>query len=247
MKELQRILSHVRRAADAYDMIRAGDKICVGVSAGKDSLTLLVALAELRRFYPKPFTLCAVTVDLGFSGADYSEIEELCRRLAVEYRVVPTEIGKVVFDIRREKNPCSLCAKMRRGALHAAAKEMGCTSVALGHHFDDAAETFMLNLFYEGRIGCFSPVTYLSNTGLYLIRPMLYVPEKQIRYFAARANLPVVASKCPANGNTEREHMKQLLRTLEREHKGIKHRIFGAMERGKVDGFKVTGNAPDDE
>ena len=247
MKELQRILSHVRRAADAYDMIRAGDKICVGVSAGKDSLTLLVALAELRRFYPKPFTLCAVTVDLGFSGADYSEIEELCRRLAVEYLVVPTEIGKVVFDIRREKNPCSLCAKMRRGALHAAAKEMGCTSVALGHHFDDAAETFMLNLFYEGRIGCFSPVTYLSNTGLYLIRPMLYVPEKQIRYFAARANLPVVASNCPANGNTEREHMKQLLHTLEREHKGIKHRIFGAMERGKVDGFKVTGNAPDDE
>lgn len=247
MKELQRILSHVRRAADAYDMIRAGDKICVGVSAGKDSLTLLVALAELRRFYPKPFALCAVTVDLGFPGADYSEIEELCRRLAVEYRVVPTEIGKVVFDIRREKNPCSLCAKMRRGALHAAAKEMGCTSVALGHHFDDAAETFMLNLFYEGRIGCFSPVTYLSNTGLYLIRPMLYVPEKQIRYFAARANLPVVASKCPANGNTEREHMKQLLHTLEREHKGIKHRIFGAMERGKVDGFKVTGNAPDDE
>ena len=247
MKELQRILSYVRRAADEYEMIRAGDKICVGVSAGKDSLTLLVALAELRRFYPKPFTLCAVTVDLGFPGADYSEIEELCRRLSVEYRVVPTEIGKIVFDIRREKNPCSLCAKMRRGALHAAAKEMGCTSVALGHHFDDAVETFMLNLFYEGRIGCFSPVTYLSNTGLYLIRPMLFVPEKQIRYFAARADLPVVASKCSANGNTERENMKQLLHTLEREHKGSKHRIFGAMERGEVGGFKVTGNVPDDE
>lgn len=247
MKELQRILSYVRRAADEYDMIRAGDKICVGVSAGKDSLTLLVALAELRRFYPKPFTLCAVTVDLGFPGADYSEIEELCRRLAVEYRIVPTEIGKIVFDIRHEKNPCSLCAKMRRGALHAAAKEMGCTTVALGHHFDDAVETFMLNLFYEGRIGCFSPVTYLSNTELYLIRPMLYVPEKQIRYFASRASLPVVASQCPANGNTERENMKQLLHALEREHKGIKHRIFGAMERGEVDGFKVTGRAPDEE
>ena len=247
MKELQRILSYVRRAADEYDMIRAGDRICVGVSAGKDSLTLLVALAELRRFYPKPFTLCAVTVDLGFPGADYSEIEELCRRLAVEYRVVPTEIGKVVFDIRHEKNPCSLCAKMRRGALHAAAKEMGCTSVALGHHFDDAVETFMLNLFYEGRIGCFSPVTYLSNTGLYLIRPMLYVPEKQIRYFASRASLPVAASQCPANGNTERESMKRLLHTLEREHKGIKHRIFGAMERGEVDGFKVAGCTPDEE
>ena len=247
MKELQRILSYVRRAADEYDMIHAGDKICVGVSAGKDSLTLLVALAELRRFYPKPFSLCAVTVDLGFPGADYGEIAELCRRLSVEYRVVPTEIGKVVFDIRKEKNPCSLCAKMRRGALHAAAKEMGCTAVALGHHFDDAVETFMLNLFYEGRIGCFSPVTYLSNTGLYLIRPMLYVPEKQIRYFASRASLPVVASSCPANGNTERENMKQLLHALEREHKGIKHRIFGAMERGGVDGFKVTGTTPDDE
>lgn len=244
MKELQRILSYVRRAVDEYDMIRPGDRVCVGVSAGKDSLTLLVALAELRRFYPKPFTLAAVTVDLGFEGADYSEIEELCRRLGVAYRVVRTEIGKVVFDIRQEKNPCSLCAKMRRGALHAAAKEMGCTTVALGHHFDDAVETFMLNLFYEGRIGCFSPVTYLSNTELYLIRPMLYVPEKQVRYFASRASLPVAVSKCPANGNTERERVKQLLHALELEHKGIKHRIFGAMERGEIDGFKQTGRTP---
>ena len=246
MKELQRILSQVRRAAEDYDMIQEGDKICVGVSAGKDSLTLLVALAELRRFYPKHFSLCAVTVDLGFPGADYGEIAELCRRLNVEYRIVPTEIGKIVFDIRKESNPCSLCAKMRRGALHAAAKEMGCTSVALGHHFDDTVETFILNLFYEGRIGCFSPVTYLSNTGIYLIRPMLYVPEKQIRYFATAASLPVVESKCPANGNTERENMKQLLRTLEREHKGLKHRIFGAIERGEVDGFKVSGGAAGD-
>lgn len=247
MKELQRILSYVRRAVDEYDMIRPGDRICVGVSAGKDSLTLLVALAELRRFYPKPFTLSAVTIDLGFSGVDYSEIEELCRRLGVEYRVIPTEIGKVVFDIRQEKNPCSLCAKMRRGALHAAAKEMGCTTVALGHHFDDAVETFMLNLFYEGRIGCFSPRTYLSNTELYLIRPILYVPEKHVRHFASRANLPVAVSKCPANGNTERERVKQLLQVLESEHKGIKHRIFGAMERGEVDGFKHTGHTSHEE
>ncbi len=244
MKEIQRILSYVRRAVADYDMIEEGDSVCVGVSAGKDSLTLLVALAELRRFYEKKFTLKAVTVDLGFPDADYSEIEELCRRLDVEYKIVRTEIGKVVFDIRKEKNPCSLCAKMRRGALHAAAKELGCNRVALGHHFDDTIETFMLNLFYEGRLGCFSPVTYLTNTELYLIRPMLYVPEKAVRYFTNKASLPVAASKCPANGNTERETMKQLLKQLERENKGLRYRIFGAMQRAGVDGFKEVGKLP---
>lgn len=244
MKEIQRILSYVRRAAEDYDMIHAGDRICVGVSAGKDSLTLLAALAELRRFYPADYTLCAVTVDLGFAGADYSGIEAFCHALDVPYKVVPTEIGKVVFDIRKETNPCSLCAKMRRGALHGAARGLGCTRVALGHHFDDAVETFMLNLFHEGRIGCFSPVTYLSNTQLYLIRPMIYVPEKTIRYFAGKAALPVAKSLCPANGNTERETMKNLLRCLERENKGLRHRIFGAMQRGHVDGFTETGRLP---
>ncbi len=244
MKEIQRILSYVRRAAEDYDMIHAGDRICVGVSAGKDSLTLLAALAELRRFYPVPYTLCAVTVDLGFAGADYSKIEAFCRDLDVPYTVVPTEIGKVVFDIRKETNPCSLCAKMRRGALHNAARELGCARVALGHHFDDAVETFMLNLFYEGRIGCFSPVTYLSNTALYLIRPMIYVPEKAVRYFAGKTALPVAESLCPANGNTERETVKQLLYRLERENKGLRHRIFGAMQRGHVDGFTETGRLP---
>lgn len=247
MKEIQRILSYVRRAADDYNMINEGDKICVGVSAGKDSLTLLCALAELRRFYPKKFSLCAVTVDLGFPGADYSEIAELCRRLEIPYTVVPTEIGKVVFDIRKESNPCSLCAKMRRGALHQAAKELGCNSVALGHHFDDTVETFMLNLFFEGRIGCYSPVSYLSNTELYLIRPMIYVPEKMVRYFAGRVGLPVVESKCPANGNTERENMKQLLRELEKKNKGLRHRIFGAIQRGNVDGFHDVGRMPNDD
>ena len=244
MKEIQRILSYVRRAVTDYNMIEDGDVVCVGVSAGKDSLTLLIALAELRRFFEKKFTLKAVTVDLGFPDADYSEIEELCRRLEVEYKVVRTEIGKVVFDIRKEKNPCSLCAKMRRGALHAAAKELGCNRLALGHHFDDTIETFMLNLFYEGRIGCFSPVTYLSNTELYLIRPMLYVPEKAVRYFSGKAALPVAASKCPANGNTERETMKQLLRQLEKDNKGLRYRLFGAMQRAGVDGFKEVGKLP---
>ena len=247
MKEIQRILSYVRRAVADYDMIQAGDRVCVGVSAGKDSLTLLIALAELRRFYENPYTLCAATVDLGFEDADYSEIAELCRRLDVEYKVVPTQIGKVVFDIRKEKNPCSLCAKMRRGALHAAAKEMGCNRVALGHHFDDAVETFMLNLFFEGRIGCFSPVSYLSNTEVYLIRPIVYVPEKAVRYFTNKAALPVAASKCPANGNTERETMKLLLKQLEKDNKGLRHRIFGAILRGNVDGFKEVGRLPNED
>lgn len=246
MKEIQRILSYVRRAADDYNMIEDGDNICVGVSAGKDSLTLLVALAELRRFYSKKYKLSAVTVDLGFEGADYSEIAELCRRLDVEYKVVETQISKVVFDIRKESNPCSLCAKMRRGALHNAAKELGCNKVALGHHFDDTIETFMLNLFYEGRVGCYSPVTYLSNTDLYLIRPMIYVPEKAIRYFSNKADLPVAESKCPADKNTERENMKTLLRQLEKENKGLRHRIFGAIQKGNIDGFKEVGRLPND-
>ncbi|MBO7250301.1 MAG: tRNA 2-thiocytidine(32) synthetase TtcA, partial [Clostridia bacterium] len=177
MENTKRILSYTRRAVDDYEMIRAGDKIAVGVSAGKDSLALLCALADLRRFYPKKFELCAITVDMGFEGADFSRIQALCNELDVPYTVVPTQISKIIFDVRKEKNPCSLCAKMRRGALHTAAKELGCNTVALGHHFDDVVETFMLNLFYEGRIGCFQPVTYLSNTDIYMIRPMIYMPE----------------------------------------------------------------------
>ena len=211
MGNIKRVLSHTRRAIDDYEMIKAGDKIAVGVSAGKDSLTLLCAMAELRRFYPVPFELCAITVDMGFEGADFTPIADFCRELDVEYHIVPTQISKVIFDVRKEKNPCSLCAKMRRGALHNAAKELGCNTVALGHHFDDAVETFMLNLFFEGRLGCFSPVTHLSRVGLKLIRPMLYMPEKDVRYFANKVELPVVKSVCPADGNTQREEMKQLL------------------------------------
>ena len=235
---MKRILSFVRRAVDDYQMIEEGDRIAVGVSAGKDSLTLLHALAELRRFYPKRFELVAITIDMGFPNADFTPVREFCERLDVPYHVFPSEIYKIIFEVRKEKNPCSLCAKMRRGALHNAAKSLGCNRVALGHHFDDAVETFMLNLFYEGRIGCFSPVTYLSRADLHLIRPMIYLPEKDVRYFAAHTELPVVKSSCPADGNTEREAMKQLLATLDREHKGLRYRIFGAMQRGEIDGFK---------
>jgi tRNA(Ile)-lysidine synthase TilS/MesJ len=238
MDNMKRILSYTRRAVDDYEMIREGDKVAVGVSAGKDSLTLLCALAALRRFYPKKFDICAITVDMGFEGADFGAIRQLCERLDVPYTVVPTEISKIIFDVRKEKNPCSLCAKMRRGALHTAAKELGCDTVALGHHFDDVVETFMLNLFFEGRLGCFQPVTYLSRMDIRLIRPMIYMPEKEVRYYAKNAELPVMASPCPADGNTQREEMKQLLAKLERENKGLRYRIFGAMQRGGIDGFK---------
>ena len=242
MEHIKRVLSFTRRALDDYGMIEAGDKIAVGVSAGKDSLTLLCAMAELRRFYPIPFELVAVTIDMGFEGMDFDPIRRLCEELDVPYHVIPTEISKIIFDVRKEKNPCSLCAKMRRGALHNAAKELGCNVVALGHHFDDAVETFMLNLFFEGRIGCFSPVTYLSRVGLKMIRPMLYMPEKDVRYFATKASLPVVKSTCPADGNTQREEIKKLLGELDRKHDGLRYRIFGAMQRGEIDGFRMASN-----
>ena len=168
---------------------------------------------------------------------DFAPIQKLCDELNVPYHIVPTEISHIIFDVRQEKNPCSLCAKMRRGALHNAARELGCNTVALGHHFDDAVETMILNLFFEGRIGCFSPVSYLSRTEIKLIRPLLYLPEKDVRYFAGKVNLPVVKSPCPADGNTQREEIKKLLNELDRKHNGLRYRIFGALQRGEIDGF----------
>ena len=245
MNEMKRLLSFVRRAVDDYNMIEDGDKIAVGISGGKDSLTLLEVLAEMRRFYPKKYELYAVTVDMGFEGADYSEVEEFCRRLNVVYKVVKTDIAKIIFDVRKESNPCSLCAKMRRGSLHAAAQELGCNKVALGHHYDDAIETFMMNLFFEGRLGCFSPKSYLSNRKITLIRPLLYAQEKDVMYFVRKRTLPIVTSLCPEDHATEREKMKNLLTDLERKNKGLKHRIFTAMCTGEIDGFKKSGKYPD--
>ena len=255
MDHMKHILSYTRRAVDDYEMIRAGDKIAVGISAGKDSLTLLHAMAGLRRFYPRPFELVAITVDMGFGGIEanrgralpedpYGGIRALCEELEVPYHVVPSEIARIIFDVRKEQNPCSLCAKLRRGALNNAAKDLGCGTVALGHHFDDAVETFMLNLFFEGRIGCFQPVTYLSRADLRVIRPLLYTPEKEVRAFAAAVGLPVVESACPANENTQRESMKQLLASLERQHKGLRHRIFHAMQAHGIDGLHLPDRRP---
>ncbi|MBR7095006.1 MAG: tRNA 2-thiocytidine(32) synthetase TtcA [Clostridia bacterium] len=245
MKEIQRILSFMRRAVDDYGMIADGDRIAVGISGGKDSLTLLTGLAELRRFYPHPFSLVGVTVDMGFPGSDFSVIADFCRERNVPYHVERTDIARIIFEERQEPNPCSLCARMRRGVLHGAAKDLGCNKVALGHHFDDAVETFMLNLFFEGRLGCFSPVTYLSNRDLTMIRPLLYAKEKDVEYFVRKNPLPVVESRCPEDKHTERENMKALLRTLERENPGLRHRIFHAICEGRLDGFRPSGRLPE--
>ena len=235
--DVRRVLSYVRRACEDYDMIKAGDAVAVGISGGKDSLTLLCALAELRRFYPKPFTVTAITIDMGFPNTDFAPVAELCRTLDVPYHIVKTEIADIIFNIRKEKSPCALCSKMRRGALHNAAREQGCNVVALGHHYDDVVDTFMLNLFYEGRIGCFQPVTDLTRVGVRVIRPLLYLPEKQVRTFAAKEQLPVVKSSCPADGDTKRTEMNTLMNGLDRESPGLRHRIFGALQRADVDGF----------
>ena len=245
MNEMKRMLSFIRRAVDDYNMISEGDVIGIGISGGKDSLALLEAMAEMRRFYPKKYEIKAITVDMGFDGVDYSGIKAFCDRLNVEYRVAPTDIAKIIFDIRKEPNPCSLCAKMRRGTLHATAQELGCNKVALGHHFDDVIETFMMNLFFEGRLGCFSPMTYLSNRKITLIRPLIYATERDVQYFARKRELPIVVNPCPEDHNTEREKMKLLLADIERDNKGLKHRIFKAICKGEIDGFSIKGRYPD--
>lgn len=245
MNEMKRLLSFVRRAVDDYSMIEENDKIAVGLSGGKDSLTLLETLAAMRRFYPKKYDVVAITVDMGFPDADFSALRDFCEKIDVKFIIAKTDIAKIIFDVRRESNPCSLCAKMRRGALHLAAVEEGCNKVALGHHFDDVVETFMLNLFFEGRLGCFSPVTYLSNRKITVIRPLIYAEERDVSYFAKKRALPISKNPCPEDHNTEREKMKTRLLFLERENHGLRHRIFHAICRGGLDGFKLSGRFPD--
>ena len=228
---MQKLMGLVRRCLEDYDMIAEGDRVAVGVSGGKDSLALLVLLAGLREYYPKRFTLEAVTLDLGFDGMDFSPVEALCQQLEVPYTVIPTQIKTIIFDVRKEKNPCSMCAKMRRGALNNAILERGITKLALWHHYDDAVETFLLSLIYEGRLSCFQPVTYLDRTGVTQIRPLLYISEKTIRNFAQRAQLPVVENACPADKNTKREEIKQLVYELNGRYPEFKSHIFGAMQR----------------
>jgi tRNA 2-thiocytidine biosynthesis protein TtcA len=230
--KLQRVLSEVRKAVDDYRMIAEGDKIAVGISGGKDSLALLYALSSLRRFYPHPFELVAVTVDLGFANLDLSEIKKLCEKLEVPYTVVKTQIGQIVFEQRQENNPCALCAKMRKGALNEAMKQLGCNKIAYAHHMDDVVETMMLSLLYEGRFHTFSPVTYLDDTGLTVIRPLIYMKEADVIGFVRKYEVPVVKSPCPADGHTKREYVKQLLKQLNTENPGVKQRMFTAIQNG---------------
>lgn len=230
-KDIQTLLGYVRRAVDGFGMIREGEAVAVGVSGGKDSMTLLCALQALSRFHPAHFSVKALCIDAGFEGADFSPIERLCAQLEVPLTVVKTEIKQIVFDYRREKCPCSLCARMRRGALHTAAKEQGCTTIALGHHMDDVIETFLMNLVNEGRIGCFKAKTFLDRQGVTVIRPLVYVPEKLITGFVRREELEICGRVCPEDGNTERERIKVLIRSLSDNDKGLKERLFGAVLR----------------
>ena len=239
--KLQQVMSYVRRAVDDYHMIEEGDKIAVGISGGKDSLTLLYALHGLMRFYPQHFTIHAVTVDLGFENLDLQEIQKLCDRLNVEYTIVKTDIAQVVFDVRKEDNPCALCAKMRKGALNTAIKATGCSKVAYAHHRDDVVETMLLSLIYEGRFHTFAPVTYLDRMDLTVIRPLMYMNEADVIGFVHKYNVPVVKSPCPADGHTKREYVKQLLKQLNQENPGVKERMFTAIQTGCLKGWEGNG------
>ncbi len=234
---MRKLLSLMRKCVKDYGMLQAGDRVAVGVSGGKDSLALLRLLAELRDHGPAPFALQAITLDMGYEGMDFSPIAALCEQLQVPYTLRKTQIREIVFDIRKEENPCALCAKLRRGILNETAVERGCNKVALGHHYDDAIETFALSLIYEGRISSFLPVTYLDRTGLTLIRPMLYIHEKSIENFVQRQALPLVHNPCPADKNTKREDVKALLYELEGRYPGLKDNIFGGLQRSPLPGW----------
>ncbi len=236
--KLQQVMSRVRKAVDDYNMIEEGDKIAIGISGGKDSLALLYALSGLSKYYPKKFTVHAVTVDLGFNNLNLEEIKSLCSELNVEYTIVKTDIANIVFDERKENNPCSLCAKMRKGALNDAMKSIGCNKIAYAHHKDDVVETMLLSLFYEGRFHTFQPVTFLDRTEVTVIRPLMYMNEADVIGFVHKYNVPVVKSPCPADGHTKREYVKQVLQNLNRENPGIKERMFSAIMSG-IPGYNM--------
>ncbi|MDE7332147.1 MAG: tRNA 2-thiocytidine(32) synthetase TtcA [Lachnospiraceae bacterium] len=238
---LQKVLSYIRRAADDYHMIESGDKIAIGISGGKDSLTLLYGLHGLMRFYPNPFTIHAVTVDLGFHNLDLTGIQELCSKLEIPYTIVKTDIANIIFQQRKESNPCSLCAKMRKGALNEAIKKAGCNKVAYAHHKDDVVETMLMSLIFEGRFHTFNPVTYLDRMDLTVIRPLMYMNESDVIGFVNKFQIPVVKSPCPADGHTKREYIKNLLQKLNQENPGVKERMFTAIQNGRMEGWSYYG------
>ena len=232
----------VRRCVEDYQMIADGEIIAVGVSGGKDSLSLLYALANMRGYYPARFGIHAVTLDMGFEETDFAPVKQFCEELGAPYTLRRTDIARVIFEERREANPCALCAKMRRGALHDLIKELGISKIALAHNFDDAVETFMLSLIYEGRISCFQPVTYMDRSDVTQIRPMIYIGEGTVVGFAREHGLPIVKNPCPMNGTSKREEIKTLLKTLGKSYPDLKNKIFGAMQRRPLDGWGTTEN-----
>jgi len=237
---MQKLIGLVRRCVEDYHMIEAGDRIGVGVSGRKDSLALLVFLAQLKKYFPAPFYLEAITIDMGL-GMDYSGIQKLCQDLDVPFTLVKTEIAPIIFDHRKEKNPCSMCAKMRRGALNQTLLEHNLNKLALGHHYDDAVETFLMSLLFEGRISCFQPVTDLDRTGIIQIRPMLYIHEKTVDSFAARQDLPILENRCPVDKTTKRTEIKNLIYDLSATYPDLKERIFGAMQRFPLPEWEPKG------
>ena len=239
-RAMQRLAGLMRKAVQDYEMLAPGDRVLIGVSGGKDSVALTVGLALLREYIGFDYELRAVTLDPQFGGVpgDYTPLTVLMERYGVPYEVRRTDIGPVIFEQRQEKNPCALCAKMRRGALHSAAQQLGCNKVALGHHLDDAVETFYMNLWQEGRIGCFSPVTYLSRRDLTLIRPMLLATEAEVKAAVYEEGLPIVKSRCPADGATTREATKDFVRERCRTDHAFRQKTLHALQDSGIDGWR---------
>ncbi len=218
-------------------MISEGDKIAIGVSGGKDSLTLLMALSSLQNYYPLSFEICAISVDLGLPNMDFSPIRKLCEDLNVPYYVEETQISEIVFERREEKNPCALCSNLRKGALNDLAREIGCNKVAYAHHKDDVIETMMLSLLYEGRFHSFAPVTELSESDITLIRPLIYVSEAEVKGFAKRYELPVMVNTCPVDGATKREEVHNIVSDLTRNIPDVKKRLFKSVTSSSIEGW----------
>ena len=235
--KLQRLLSLLRQAIDQYQMIEDGDHIAIGISGGKDSLTLLYGLASLQKFYPKSFRLSAITVDMGLDTMNLEPVKALCDGFNIPYEIISTDIRKILFEARKESNPCALCAKMRKGALNQKALELGCNKIAYAHHKDDLIETAMMSLLYEGRFYAFSPVTHLDRTNLTVIRPLMLVSEADVRGFRNKYQLPVCKNPCPMDGHTHREYVKNLIRTLNADSPGVRERLFHAVTTGNIEGW----------
>ena len=235
---MQKILGYMRKAIDEYNMIEDGDKIAVALSGGKDSFTLLLGLKNLQRFYPKKFDIIGVTINPGFEFFDSSLIKDFCDKLDVPFFEECSHAQEIVFEIRKEKNPCSLCANLRRGALNTVAKREGCNKIALGHNEEDVLETFLLNLFYTGSIGTFSPKSYMNKSEITLIRPLIYAPEKYIQNFVKRNNIEVMQKACPMDGNSKREDMKKLIQSFYKDLPHIRSNLYGAIKRAEIDGWK---------